>query len=228
MSWFIRFLTSSIGQKLVMSLTGLFLITFLIVHLAGNLQLLANDGGESFNTYAYFMTNNPFIKTVSWGLYAFILLHTIQGIALAIKNRGAKGSRYAVKSNAPTSSSGTKMALLGTLIFAFLLIHMGDFWFKMKFTDTLAMVNYDGFDVQVKDLYARVSTAFKNPLLVAAYVIGQIVLAFHLWHGFQSAFQTLGLNHKKYTPAIHFLGKAYSVLIPLGFVAIPLVHFFIK
>ncbi len=228
MSWFLKFLTSSIGQKLIMSLTGLFLITFLVVHLAGNLQLLANDQGESFNTYAYFMTNNPFIKTTSYGLYFFILLHTIQGIALAIKNRGAKGSKYAVSSNAKTSSSGTKMALLGTLILAFLCIHMGDFWFKMKFTDTLAMVSYDGVDMQVKDLYSRVSLAFSNPILVVVYVIGQIVLAMHLWHGFQSAFQTLGLNHRKYTPAIHFLGKAYAILIPLGFVIIPLAHFFSK
>ena len=226
MSWFSNFLTSSIGQKLVMSLTGLFLITFLLVHLVGNLQLLASDQGESFNTYAYFMTTNPLIKTVSYGLYFFIVVHTIQGLVIAYNNRKAKGSRYAVKSNAPASSSGKTMALLGTLILAFLLIHMGDFWYKMKFTDQLEMVPYDSIDVEVKNLYKRVSIAFQNPVIVIIYIIGQIVLALHLWHGFQSAFQTLGINHKKYTPAIQFLGKVYSIVIPIGFAIIPIVHYF--
>ena len=88
--WLIQMLTSTLGQKLVMSLTGLFLILFLLVHLAGNLQLLYDDGGQAFNVYAYFMTHNGLIKTVSYGLYAFILIHSIQGIALKIKNRKAR------------------------------------------------------------------------------------------------------------------------------------------
>ena len=83
-----------------MSLTGLFLIVFLIIHLLGNLQLLANDGGESFNSYAYFMTTNPVIKTVSYGLYFFILLHAFLGIVIWWKNKAAKGSSYAVSSDA--------------------------------------------------------------------------------------------------------------------------------
>ncbi|MFT4666269.1 MAG: succinate dehydrogenase / fumarate reductase cytochrome b subunit [Polaribacter sp.] len=227
MKWLTNFLTSSIGQKLVMSLTGLFLVSFLLIHLLGNLLLLASDGGEAFNTYAYFMTHNPLIKTVSYGLYFFILAHAVQGFLLWFKNRSAKGSRYAVSSTKTTTLPSRHMALLGTFILAFLFIHMGDFWFKMK-TEVLPMVEIAGFDEPIADLYFRVAEAFKNPLIVAAYVFGQLVLAMHLWHGFQSAFQTLGLNHKKYTPAIAGLGKLISIVVPAGFAIIPLYHYFIK
>jgi succinate dehydrogenase / fumarate reductase, cytochrome b subunit len=227
MNWFSSFITSSIGQKLIMSLTGLFLILFLVVHLAGNLQLLNNDGGESFNIYAKFMTSNPLIKTVSYGLYAFILLHAIQGILLAVKNRKARGNkRYAVQTTANTSFASRNMALLGTLILFFLGIHMGDFWYQMKFTDQLAVVTYDG--LEYKDLYAKVATTFSQPWFVVVYVVSMVVLGIHLWHGFQSAFQTLGLRHRKYTPLIQWIGKAYSVVIPVLYAIIPLVFYFVK
>lgn len=225
MNWIVNFLTSSIGRKLVMSLTGLFLVLFLVVHLAGNLQLLANDGGESFNSYAYFMTHNPLIKFISYGNYFFIILHAVVGILLYFKNRKAKGSRYAVSGNSgETSWSSRNMALLGTLILAFIFIHMGDFWFKMKFGD-MPDVTSASLGIPVKDLFTRVSTAFDNPVIVAAYLIGQLVLGFHLWHGFASAFQTLGLNHNKYTPIIEGVGKIIAILIPLGFALIPALHY---
>ena len=227
MKWLINFFTSSIGRKLIMSLTGLFLILFLVVHLAGNLQLLKNDGGASFNEYAYFMTSNPLIKFIGLGNYFFILLHAIMGLLLWSKNKSAKGSKYAVRSNAKVSWASKNMALLGTLILAFIFIHMGDFWYKMKFTDQLALVSIEGLDHQVKDLYAQVSHTFSNPLMVAAYLVGLATLAFHLWHGFQSAFQTLGLNHPKYSPIIKGLGKLYAVIIPLGYAVIPLYYFFV-
>jgi succinate dehydrogenase / fumarate reductase cytochrome b subunit len=210
-----------------MSLTGLFLILFLIVHLLGNLQLLANDGGASFNSYAHFMTTNPLIKSISYGLYFFIILHAYIGIVIWFKNKASKGSTYAVRSSAKVSWASKNMALLGTLVLAFIFIHMGDFWFKMKFTDQLALVNISGMDAPVKDLYAQVAYTFANPIMVAAYVIGMATLAFHLWHGFQSAFQTLGINHPKYTPIIQSIGKLYAVLIPLAYAIIPLYYFFV-
>ena len=227
MKWLINFFTSSIGRKLIMSLTGLFLILFLVIHLLGNLQLLVDDGGATFNAYAYMMTNNPLIKVVAYGNYFFIILHAVMGFMLWSKNRSAKGSTYAVRSNAKVTWASKNMALLGTLILAFIFIHMGDFWFKMKFTDQIALISVEGMDVQVKDLYTQVATTFANPWLVAAYLIGLATLSFHLWHGFQSAFQTLGLNHPKYTPLIGNLGKAYAVLIPLGYAVIPLYYFFV-
>ena len=221
MGWFIQFFTSSIGRKIIMSLTGLFLILFLVVHLAGNLQLLFNDGGEAFNSYAYQMTNNPLIQMISIGNYVFILLHTVQGILLWAKNRKAKGVRASVKTNANASMASKNMALLGTLILAFLLIHVGDFWWKMK-RKTLSMVESESLGHEVFDLYERVQAAYSNELVVVIYLVGLAVLSFHLSHGFQSAFQTLGLNHKKYTPTINTVGKIISILVPLGFAIIPI------
>jgi len=226
MSWLIEFLTSSIGKKLVMALSGLFLILFLLVHLVGNLQLFYNDGGVSFNVYAHFMTTNPLVHFLSYGLYATILLHAIQGVLIAWKNKQAKGGGYAVTTYANGTWMSKNMALLGILIFAFLCIHMGDFWWKMKFTDSMVPVSYEGYDYQVKDLYTRVMTAFKVWWIVVAYLVGLIALSLHLIHGFSSAFTTLGLAHKKYTPLIKLIGWSYSVLIPLGFAAIPLYVFF--
>jgi succinate dehydrogenase / fumarate reductase cytochrome b subunit len=232
MKWFINFLTSSIGQKVIMSLTGLFLISFLAVHLTGNLQLLAADEGEAFNTYAYFMTTNPVVKTLSWGLYAGFLLHAIQGLALWAKNRKARGTtRYAVNALSAASHHAPKrasshMALLGTILLVFLGIHMGDFWYNMKFTETIAQVTYPGHDIPVKDLYMRVSASFSQWWLVLIYVISMVVLAFHLLHGFWSAFQTLGLNHRKYTPLIKAVGTIYSIVVPLAFAAIPVYMYF--
>ena len=217
-------LTSSIGQKLVMSLTGLFLILFLVVHLAGNLQLLADDGGEAFNLYTYFMTHNPLIKTISYGLYAFILLHAILGIVLRAKNRGARGVQYAVSTYPTASWASKQMALLGILIFAFLLLHMGDFWWKMKFTDQLSMVSYDGVGYAVKDLYTQVDATFQVTWIVVAYLVGLLALALHLWHGFDSAFQTLGLRNWRFGILFKIVGRIYSIVIPLGFAIIPIYY----
>lgn len=226
MKWITKLLTSSLGQKLIMSLTGIFLILFLIVHLAGNLQLLAHDNGESFNIYAAFMSHNPFIRVISIGLYTFIVLHAVQGMALYFTNRKAKGP-YSSKGKVDGADWPSRnMALLGILIFAFLLLHMGDFWWKMRFTDSLPLVNYSGHDQPVEDIFSRVHVAFQELWIVIVYLIGVIALAFHLVHGFQSAFQTLGLNHKKYTPVIKGIGWIYAILFPLGFAILPLYHYF--
>ncbi len=225
MNWFSKFLTSSIGRKLIMSLTGLFLVLFLVVHLIGNVQLLFDDAGKSFNVYADMMANNPLIKFVSIGLYFFILLHAVQGVLLWLKNKSAKGQGYAVNSNESASWASKNMAMLGILVFAFLCIHMGDFWFKMKFTDDLGMTNYADMDHQVRNLYIKVYETFSTWWLVLIYVIGVLALAIHLQHGFQSAFQTLGLNHKKYTPMIQTIGNIYSFVVPFGFIIIPIIYF---
>jgi len=228
MNWFTKFLTSSIGQKLVMSLTGLFLISFLVVHLAGNIQLITDDTGVAFNTYAKFMTGNPVIKTISYGLYAMILLHAFQGLALWWKNRKARGSeKYAVKvtrgADGVAAKAAKQMAVLGTLILAFLLIHMGDFWWAMK-SETVPMADCGGEPCQ--DLYIKVYASFKQLWVVIAYMIGLIALAFHLRHGFWSAFQTLGWNHPKWTPAINGASWIIAIALPLAFAAIPLYMYF--
>ena len=227
-NWFSRFITSSIGQKVIMSLTGIFLIVFLLVHLGGNTFLLHGDGGEAFNRYAHAMTSNPIIKTVSYGLYFFILLHAVQGIVLWRRNRQARGDkRYAVKKDrvvGTSSFSSVYMGSLGTIILVFILIHMYQFWLQMKLGE-VPTVNYEGVP-DAKDLYSLVQATYENVFFVIFYVVSMIVIGFHLWHGFQSAFQTLGLNHKKYTPLIKAIGKVYSVLIPAGFASIPLAMYF--
>ena len=118
------------------------------------------------------------------------------------------------------------MALLGILIFAFLCFHMGDFWWKMRFTDSLPLVSYPGHLEPVEDIYTRVYVAFRQPLVIFIYVVGVIALAFHLIHGFQSAFQSLGLNHKKYFPFIRGFGTVFTLILCAGFALIPLYIFF--
>lgn len=222
-TWFGHFLTSSIGKKVIMALTGLFLITFLAVHLAGNLQLLSGEGGQAFNEYAYFMTHNPVIKFTSFGLYAFILIHAIQGIALWLKNKLARGSEgYAVKVNrtAGASNASVRMGALGTIILVFILLHMYQFWLQMKMGN-VEMVGYDGGE-KINDLYTLVMGVYANPIFVVIYVVSMIVIGFHLFHGFESAFQTLGLNHKKWTPLVKLVGRTYSIIVPLLFAIIPI------
>lgn len=228
MNWFSRFLTSSIGKKLLMSLTGLFLISFLVIHLIGNLQLLINDGGEKFNVYAKFMTTNPIIKTTSYLLYFSILLHAIQGLLLWRQNVTARGQGYAVKVTKSVNTSAkfsSNMGWLGTIILIFILIHLYQFWLQMKLGN-LPMATYEG--EEYKDLYAIVSVAYENIFYVIFYVASMAIIAFHLWHGFQSAFQTLGLNHRKYTPFIQGIGKVIAVVIPIGFAIIPIAMYLLR
>lgn len=209
-------------------MTGLFLILFLLVHLIGNLQLLKSDGGESFNTYAYFMTHNPVIKLISWGNYFFILLHAWMGISLWLGNRAARGPvGYGVQSTKNSGFSARNMAWFGIIIFVFLVLHMYQFWGQMHF-GSLAMVSYESYPHPVADLFSLVATTYENGFFVAFYVVCMAVVGLHLWHGFQSAFQTLGLNHQKYTPLIRFLGMAYSVGVSLGFAVIPVVSYLNK
>ena len=208
-----------------MALTGLFLITFLIVHLIGNLQLLSGGGGQAFNEYAYFMTHNPIIKATSFGLYGSILLHAIQGLFLWRKNSQARGSQgYAVKANrvAGASKASIRMGAIGTVILIFIIVHMVQFWAQMKIVDTVPDISYPGAEYAVKDLYTLVSTTYSNIWFVLFYVVSMIFVGFHLWHGFESAFQTLGLNHKKWTPMVRFVGRGLSVLLAAGFAIIPI------
>lgn len=218
MSWFNNFLTSSIGNKVLVSFTGLFLCLFLIVHLAGNLQLLIDDGGASFNAYSDVMSSNLLIKIIAIALYIAILAHAYKGIAIYLKNRRARGNiKYAVKSGSGTSWASRNMAFLGTLVFIFIAIHMAQFWYKFKF----------GY-VEANNVthYEVVNAAFQVPWIVGFYVLAQVALGWHLIHGFQSAFQTLGLRKGKYTRFIVNTGVVFSIFIPLAFALIPIFMYF--
>ncbi|WP_299250070.1 succinate dehydrogenase cytochrome b subunit [uncultured Cytophaga sp.] len=232
MSWFTKTVFStSVGRKVIMALTGLFLCTFLAVHLAGNFQLLHQDGGEAFNLYTKFMTSNPLIKAISYVNFAFILAHVVWGAYITYKNKSARSVGYAVNNPGKTSSFSSRwMGVLGTMILIFLVIHLKDF--KMAYlgiTKDLPMVTYtleNDEKVIVKDMFSEVNLEFHEPIVVGIYVIGMIALGFHLFHGFQSAFQSLGLRHPKYTPIIKTVGFVFWGLIPFGFAIIPLIIFF--
>jgi succinate dehydrogenase / fumarate reductase cytochrome b subunit len=222
MAWLIRTFNSSIGKKLLMALTGLFLTTFLFVHLAGNLILLKGQAGAlDFNAYAKFMTTFPLIKAISYLLYASILGHAVWGVMLAFANKSARPQNYAKVGNTPGVSWASKnMAVLGTIIFAFIVIHMKSFWFEMHFGQLGVDANGN------KDLYTLVETSFKEWWYVALYVVSMAALGFHLYHGIQSGFQTLGLRHAKYTPLIKTVTLVVALLVPAAFAAIPVGMFF--
>ncbi len=219
---------SSIGRKYFMALSGLFLCLFLVVHLAGNLQLFKDDGGKAFNMYTWFMTHNPLIKFISYANYAIILLHVIDGILLSKHNRKARPVKYYKVDQSKSSTwSSRNMGILGTIILIFLVIHMRSFWFEMHFGN-VPVLEYDNDGVQYKDLFTVVDAAFGQLWYVLLYVISMFALAFHLYHGFQSGFQSLGINHPRYNALIKGVGTfAFAILIPALFAAMPL-YFFLK
>ncbi|MBC7921282.1 MAG: succinate dehydrogenase cytochrome b subunit [Ferruginibacter sp.] len=223
MSWIAQTLTSTIGRKLLVALSGLFLITFLVIHLIGNLQLLQNDGGEAFNKYAHFMGVNPLIQTISIVNFSLILLHMVVGIGLTIRNRQARPVGYAYSRPQENSTWASRnMGLLGPIVLVFLVVHLRALWWRSKFGD-IPMTSYGGDDY--KDLYRITYEAFGIPWLVALYVVSMVGLAFHLSHGFASAFQTVGWRHPKYSPVIYHVGLAFSILVPAAFAAIPVFVF---
>jgi succinate dehydrogenase / fumarate reductase, cytochrome b subunit len=223
MKWFIEMFSSTLGRKLVMALTGLFLITFLLVHLMGNLQLLKDDGGHAFNVYAEFMSTNPIIQTVSKVNFALILIHIILSAILSAKNRQARGPvGYQVGNSTSSIWSSRNMGILGTIILVFLVIHLKDFWGQMHYGE-MAILDYDG--KPIRDIYTTVNEWFHVSWYVALYTVCMVAVAFHLWHGFISAFQTLGLNHLKYNGLISFVGKTFSILIPALFALIPIMMY---
>lgn len=224
-----QFFTSSIGKKFTMGLTGLFLIIFLIIHCILNAMIFFNDGGQTFNHWAHFMGDNLFIRTMEIGLFVFFLLHIIQGLMLWFQNAKARPVKYAVNAAASNSTWYSKsMGLLGTLILMFLVLHLYHFWTPSRFggigsikaLEETSLSNYH--DQVVHNLYAQMLAVFQDNLLVVViYVLGVASLFWHLVHGFQSAFQTFGINHKKYTPLIKGIGWGYSLIICLAFAAMP-------
>lgn len=224
MKWFLDLFSSTLGRKLVMALTGLFLISFLLIHLIGNLQLLHDDGGRAFNIYAEFMSTNSLIQTISKANFTFIFIHIIWSMILTWKNRRARGPEgYAITSSKSSIWSSRNMGILGTIILVFLVVHLKDFYGQMHYGG-IATLNYDG--KVTRDIYTVVAEWFNKGWYVGLYVFCMIGVAFHLWHGFISAFQTLGLNHMKYNPVISFVGKTFSIVVPALFAWIPISMFF--
>jgi len=246
---------SHIVKKYWMAFTGLFLCIFLIGHLAGNLQLFVSgyEGQLKFNEYAVFMTTNPAVKLLSYLTYFSILFHAVDGLVITINNRKARPQAYAYSKPGKNSIwSSRNMGILGTVILVYIVIHMQNFWYSYKFGTVPYQTAEDGsspllldgsvvkggeilngevvqngdvLGLAMKDLYTVVLEGFQNPILVIFYVIGMIAIAFHLVHGFQSGFQSLGLRNKKYSPIIKKIGFAFAILIPTLFAIIPIYMF---
>jgi len=202
-----------------MSLTGIFLISFLVVHVGVNACIWANDGGQMFNLASHFMGTTVVIRILEVGLFAGLLLHIIQGLVLEVQNRSRRKKGYAV----PMGNKGSKwysrsMGLLGTLLLFFLIMHLSHFWVPSRFTD-LPTVEYNG--KEVANQYADIIGVFQSPLVVSLYVLGCISLMYHLLHGFQSAFRTLGVPNGKYISLVKTFGVGFSVIISLAFAMMP-------
>lgn len=205
-----------------MALAGLFLITFLVVHLAINLLLLSNDDGAAFKVAVEFMTTNPLVKIMEIFLMGGFAIHIVIGVFIQIQNWLARPVRYKVAGYSHLSFFSKYMIHTGAIIFIFLCIHFTNFYFVK-----LGLVSPPA-GVEKEDFYQMANSLFADRFYAVLYVVLMIFLGFHLHHAFQSAFQTLGLNHTKYTPFIKAAGTIYSVVVPLGFASIPLFFIFTK
>jgi len=206
-----------------MSLAGIFLITFLLVHMGLNLLVILNDDPMVFNRAAHFMGTNKLIKVVEIVLFLSILLHVIYALILQVQNWLARPKRYQKVTKSETSPFSRWMIHTAIIVLVFIAIHMVDFYFKAKFGGVNDVV-VDG--KHYHDLATLVIEKFQLPAFVIFYIASFLFLGFHLIHAFQSAFKTLGLNNKTYTPVIQVLGILYTIVIVSGFTAIPLVIYF--
>ena len=208
----------SIGKKIIMALTGLFLITFLVVHLAGNLLLFV--GETEFEAYAHFMGSNPLIKIMEVILFLGFIFHIVDGLMLASQNNKARPQKYAAKGGNKSSSWFSRnMHWTGIVILVFLILHLISFWLKGRFGIDVRFVGDYPVDAT---LFGKTKALFEVPWYSILYVAAMVFIAFHLNHGFQSAFRTMGWVHKKYMPIVKGAGLIYAILIPAGFAAIPL------
>ncbi|MBN2522601.1 MAG: succinate dehydrogenase cytochrome b subunit [Bacteroidales bacterium] len=220
-----NFLGSSIGKKLIMSLAGLFLIVFLIVHLGINLLVLL-ESPEAFNRAAHFMGTNVIVKIMEIVLFGGLLLHMLYACIVTIQNWIARPRGYKKANYSQTSVFSKYMFHTAVVLTIFLVLHLLDFYIKSEFFGELEEVNYDGKIVH--NLASLVIARFQIKWVVWVYLIALLGLGFHLHHGFQSAFQTLGINHPVYTPVIKTAGVIYTVLITGGFMSIPILVFYLK
>jgi succinate dehydrogenase / fumarate reductase cytochrome b subunit len=221
--------TSSVGKKLVMAFTGIFLILFLIVHAGLNACIWANDKGEIFNKAAHFMGSFVLPRVLEIGLFLGIFLHILQGYMLTLENRSKRSIGYAVNYSKGSKWYSRSMALLGTLLLMFLIMHIYHFWTPSRLggigsIHSLTTIEYNGFEYH--NLYGEMQLIFENPLVVLLYVLACGSLGYHLAHGFQSAFKTIGIHNKRYHAIISSIGYGFAILIPLAFAMMPISFYF--
>ncbi len=223
-----KYFTSAIGKKLVMAFTGIFLILFLIVHCTANFAIFVPDQGATFNKVSHFLGKNWIVHILEVGLFAGFIIHIIQGLVLTKQNKSKRPIKYAVTDRKSTSKWYSRsMGLLGILILLFLIIHLSDFWIHTRFGSIFGgvkEVDYQG--KAVDDLYGKMKEVFSHLWIVIIYIIGVIALGFHLAHGFQSAFRTLGMTSSKYISIVKGVGIAFSIIVPILFALMPIAMYF--
>ncbi len=219
MGWFLKTFNYSVGKKLLMALTGFFLILFLCIHLFGNTFLYL--GPDAFNGYVHLLNETDlvyiirFIEVILALGFAF---HIWDGIRLWWQNRKARPIKYFVKATDPKSTwTSRNMIYSALIIFVFLVVHLRNFWYEFKY-GPIKETGVTDYDIVVK--------TFQEPIYMIFYVISMVFLFLHLHHGFQSAFQTFGLNHKKYTPTIVWFGRVIAFVLSAGFASFPIYFFF--
>ena len=215
-----------------MALTGLFLISFLLVHVGLNSTIFndlpifdKSDNGSMFNRAAHFMGAALVIRIMEFGLFAGFILHIIQGYAIEIKNRKLRGAGYRTSlGNKGSKWYSRSMAILGTLIFLFLIMHVSHFWVPSRITHSLEPVTYN--NVETHNLFLKMYETFQQPLVVILYVLGVISLAYHLFHGFHSAFRSLGVHNKKYLGLLKTIGYGFTIIVAILFALMPISMYF--
>jgi len=216
--------TSSIVRKLVMALTGFFLMFFLLQHLSINMLSIISP--DVFNEVSQFMGTNPAVQFAMQPILIFsVIFHFVWGMKLELENRKARPVKYAInKGSANSTWMSRNMIISGVTVLLFLAMHFYDFWIPEIQTK---FINGDWTGMHNGELrfYEELVHKFQDPIRVVLYVLSFIALALHLLHGFQSSFQTVGFNHNKYTPLIKKIGNAYAILIPLGFAFVAIFHF---
>lgn len=228
MRWLWNALSTSVGRKVVMAITGLLLCGFLVAHLAGNLLLYAPDGGKSYNDYAHTLHNQAALLAVAEaGLLILFLAHIVIALQVSAENRAARKVGYAMtrsKQEGRLAIEGFRpemwMLVSGIVVLGFILLHLIDF--RLEWRPDVKYIDSNGQALSPFDK-ASVLLSTSNPITIVGYALGCLALFAHLAHGFQSAFQTLGLNHPKYTPLIKLVGLLFAIVIGVGFATFPLV-----
>ncbi|MCA2961630.1 MAG: succinate dehydrogenase cytochrome b subunit [Silvanigrellales bacterium] len=215
----LKYLTSSVGRKYIMAVTGLLWSGFVLSHMLGNLLIFVS--AESYNRYAHALISNPLIYVAEAALVVTLALHAYNGISLWLRNQRTKPSQYAV---APTRVKGASlasksMAYSGSIVLVFIILHLVTFKYGANYTAV-----YGG--VEMRDLHRLVLEVFRVPAYVAWYFVCMVLVGVHLFHGFSSSFQTLGLNHPRYNGLLKAAGTFYGVVVAAGFIVQPLYVFF--
>lgn len=220
-----KVLGSSVGKKILVATTGLFLTVFLLVHCYVNLAVFLDDSQTTFNRAAHFMATNLLIRIAEVGLFLAFIVHIYQGLSLHFSNRSKRKIGYAVKpGNKSSRWYARSMGLFGSLILLFLVVHLSHFWVPSRIEHSIRVVTVLGEEMH--DMYSLMFEVFQNPWAVAIYIIGCIALAWHLYHGIQGALRTFGLTNPNYLAWAKCAGGIYALIICLLFSLMPLSMYF--